>query len=44
MAWVGSSRNKLNALNLDAVAKLKEITVKAKQYAIEDVTPEGYGN
>jgi len=37
-------RNKLNALNLDAVAKLKEITVKAKQYAIEDVTPEGYGN
>lgn len=37
-------RNKLNALNLDAVAKLKEITVKAKQYTIEDVTPEGYGN
>ena len=33
-----------SALNLDAVAKLKEITVKAKQYAIEDVTPEGYGN
>lgn len=33
-----------SALNLDAVAKLKEIAVKAKQYTIEDVTPEGYGN
>ena len=33
-----------SALNLDAVAKLKDITVKAKQYTIEDVTPEGYGN
>ena len=33
-----------SALNLDAVAKLKEIAVKANQYTIEDVTPEGYGN
>lgn len=33
-----------NALNLDAVSKLKEATAKAKQYTIEDVTPEGYGN
>lgn len=33
-----------NALNLNAVAKLKEATAKAKQYTIEDVTPEGYGN
>lgn len=42
-----------NALNLDAVSKLKEATAtlkeaaakaKAKQYTIEDVTPEGYDN
>ena len=33
-----------NALNLDAVEKLKEAVSKAKQYTIEDVTPEGYGN
>lgn len=33
-----------NALNFDAIAKLKEVTSKAKQYTIEDVTPEGYGN
>lgn len=32
------------ALNLDAVAALKEATAKAKQYTVEDVTPEGYGN
>lgn len=33
-----------NALNLVAVKKLKDVTEKAKQYTIEDVTPEGYGN
>lgn len=42
-----------NALNLDAISKLKEATAKAKakkytakakQYIVEDVTPEGYGN
>lgn len=32
------------ALNIDAVAKLKEAVSKAKKYTIEDVTPEGYGN
>lgn len=32
------------SLNIEAVAKLKEITAKVKQYTIEDVTPEGYGN
>ena len=33
-----------NSLNLNAVEKLKEITAKAKQYTIEDVTPFGYAN
>jgi hypothetical protein len=33
-----------NSLNINAVEKLKEITLKAKQYTIEDVTPFGYGN
>lgn len=32
------------SLNIEAIAKLKEITAKVKQYTIEDVTPEGYGN
>jgi len=32
-----------NALNLDAVAKLKDVVARVKQYTIEDVTPEGYG-
>ena len=32
-----------NALNLDAFTKLKEVMARAKQYTIEDVTPEGYG-
>lgn len=32
------------ALNIEAVSKLKEVTAKVKQYTIEDVTPEGYGN
>jgi hypothetical protein len=33
-----------NSLNLDAITKLKEVIAKTKQYTIEDVTPEGYGN
>lgn len=32
-----------NALNLNAVEKLVEVTKKVKEYTIEDVTPQGYG-
>jgi len=42
-AQIESQKKVDNALNLNAVEKLKEVTAKVKAYTIEDVTPDGYG-